>query len=100
MDSQAAVERLVAFYVEQHNSVMPHSALGGLTPDEFYFGRSEGVREQLAEAWRKARTARLAANQAASCGACLPAAEPEACPETPMLPCMLQLHTQESRRSA
>ncbi len=38
LDTLAAVERLVAFYVEQHNTVIPHSALGGLTPDEVYFG--------------------------------------------------------------
>ena len=34
LDSMAAVRRLVAFHVEQHNAVMPHSALRGQTPDE------------------------------------------------------------------
>ena len=36
LDTFAAVERLVAFYVEQHNTVMPHSAFHGQTPDEVY----------------------------------------------------------------
>jgi hypothetical protein len=39
MDTQAAVTRFVEFHVEQHNTVIPHSALGGRTPDEVYFGR-------------------------------------------------------------
>ncbi|MBN2195736.1 MAG: DDE-type integrase/transposase/recombinase, partial [Polyangiaceae bacterium] len=39
--SIATVEKLVAFYVEQHNSVMPHSAFRGATPDEVFFGLSD-----------------------------------------------------------
>lgn len=34
LDTPAAVERLVAFYVTEHNSVMPHAAFNGQTPDE------------------------------------------------------------------
>ena len=33
LDSLASVERLIAFYVAQHNTVMPHSAFLGQTPD-------------------------------------------------------------------
>ena len=39
LDTIGAVEKHVAFYVHEHNAVIPHSALGGLTPDEAYFGR-------------------------------------------------------------
>jgi transposase InsO family protein len=38
LDSSATVRRLVAFYVDQHNRVLPHSAFRGQTPDEMYFG--------------------------------------------------------------
>jgi transposase InsO family protein len=62
LDTMAAVEPLVAFYVKEHNSVVPHSALGGLTPDEVYLGTGGGVREKLAADWLRAREARLAAN--------------------------------------
>ena len=37
LDSVATVRRLVAFYVEEHNRVLPHSAFRGQTPDEMYF---------------------------------------------------------------
>jgi hypothetical protein len=30
-------KRLVTFYVEQHNTVMPQSAFAGQTPNEIYF---------------------------------------------------------------
>jgi hypothetical protein len=34
LDSVATVRRLVAFYVDEHNRVLPHSAFRGQTPDE------------------------------------------------------------------
>jgi transposase InsO family protein len=37
LDSVSTVRRLVAFYVEEHNTVLPHSAFRGQTPDEMYF---------------------------------------------------------------
>ena len=40
----------VRFYVEQHNTVIPHSAFRGQTPDEMYFGTGAAVPDQLAEA--------------------------------------------------
>ena len=36
-DSVTTVRRLVAFYVDEHNRVLPHSAFRGQTPDEMYF---------------------------------------------------------------
>jgi hypothetical protein len=38
LDSVTTVRRLVGFYVDQHNRVLPHSAFHGQTPDEMYFG--------------------------------------------------------------
>ena len=70
LDSMATVRRLVAFYVQQHNEVMPHSAFNGFTPDEVYFGKTEGVVESLASGRVIARVERIEANQAASCPAC------------------------------
>ena len=43
LDTFAALEKLIAFYVVQHNSVVPHSAFAGQTPDEMYFGRGDQV---------------------------------------------------------
>ena len=37
LDSVTTVRRLVDFYVEEHNRVLPHSAFRGQTPDEMYF---------------------------------------------------------------
>ena len=70
LDTAAAVRRLVTFYVQQFNEVMPHSALGGRTPDEVYFGRAEDSPTHLATARKVGRTERLDANQALSCAAC------------------------------
>ena len=38
-----SVERLVEFCVREHNSVMPHAAFNGQTPDEVYFGTGNQV---------------------------------------------------------
>jgi putative transposase len=70
LDSFAALERLISFYVSEHNTKMPHSAFHGQTPDEVYFGRGDHVPEQLAEARHLARQARLQTNRSMSCEAC------------------------------
>jgi putative transposase len=70
LDSVAAVRRLTSFYVVEHNTKMPHAAFHGQTPDEVYFRRGDDVPDQLAEAARLARQARLAANRNLSCEAC------------------------------
>jgi hypothetical protein len=54
----------------EHNTKMPHAAFHGQTPDEVYFRRGDDVPDQLAEAARLARQARLAANRNLSCEAC------------------------------
>jgi hypothetical protein len=34
---------LVAFYVDEHNRVLPHSAFRGQTPDEMYYGTGDAI---------------------------------------------------------
>jgi putative transposase len=47
LDSVTTVRRLVEFYVQEHNQVLPHSAFRGQTPDEMYFYEAaEGTRSQ------------------------------------------------------
>jgi len=69
LDSIATVRRLVEFYVQQHQKVMPHSAFNGATPDEVYFGRTEGVVGSFASGRVIARAERLKVDQTASCPA-------------------------------
>jgi putative transposase len=70
LDSLETVRKLVQFYVDQHNSVVPHSAHCGQTPDEIYFGIGQEVPEQLAKRHLEARQQRLATNRQRSCSKC------------------------------
>jgi hypothetical protein len=70
LDSAATVRRLVAFYVDQHNRVLPHSAFRGQTPDERYFGTGDAVPADLTSRAAAARRARAEANRAARCETC------------------------------
>ncbi|MAG54956.1 MAG: hypothetical protein CMJ83_01565 [Planctomycetes bacterium] len=70
LDSVDRVPSLVAFYVEEHNSGLPHSAFAGQTPDEMYFGTNTGVVKRLEQERARARAERLAANRAAACAVC------------------------------
>jgi transposase InsO family protein len=70
LDSATTVEKLVAFYVEQHNTYLPHSAFQGQTPDEKYFGTGEDVPKQLEETRLAARRLRMEANRARRCHVC------------------------------
>ncbi len=49
LESTAAVRRLVAFYIGEHNEKIPRAVLGARTRDEVYFGREEDLRECLSE---------------------------------------------------
>ena len=69
LDSQPAVEKLVAFFVEAHNS-LPHSAFDGQTPDEMYHDRGSHIPNELAAARERARQARLETNRALTCAEC------------------------------
>ena len=70
LDSIATVRRLVAFYVDEHNRVLPHSAFRGQTPDEMYFGTGAAVPTDLTSRATTARRARGEANRSASCATC------------------------------
>jgi len=64
------VRRLVAFYVDEHNRVLPHSAFRGQTPDEMYFGTGDAVPADLTSQAAVARRTRVEANRFASCERC------------------------------
>ena len=70
LDSVATVRRLVEFYVEEHNRVLPHSAFRGQTPDEMYFGIGDAVPADLTSCAAAARRTRYEANRSASCETC------------------------------
>ena len=70
LDNIRRVQRLVAFYVREHNGVIPHSAFKGQTPDEIYFGTGDVVPIELKKAKERARRERLEANRALSCSRC------------------------------
>jgi Integrase core domain len=67
LDSVSTVRRLVAFYVDEHNRVLPHSAFRGQTPDEMYFGTGDAVPADLTSHAAAARRARGEANRSAAC---------------------------------
>jgi transposase InsO family protein len=70
LDSITTVRRLVAFYVDEHNSVLPHSAFRGQTPDEMYFGTGDTVPADLTSRAAAAHRRRVKANRSASCETC------------------------------
>jgi len=47
LDMVTTVRNLVAFYIDQHNRHLPHSAFRGPTPDEMYFGTGSAIPKQL-----------------------------------------------------
>jgi len=71
LDTAASVKKLVAFYVDQHNRHLPHSAFKGQTPDEMYFGTGDGIPKKLEEEKLKARELRLKSNRERNCHVCL-----------------------------
>jgi hypothetical protein len=72
LDSFTQLERLIGFYVEEHNTQMPHSAFVGQTPDEVYLDQADRVGDRLTSAGRQARRARMEANRGESCRVCGP----------------------------
>ena len=59
LESVTTVRRLVAFYVDEHNRVLPHSAFRGQTSDEMYFGTGDAVPADLKARAAAARRTRL-----------------------------------------
>ncbi len=78
LDSFAALEKLIAFYVREFNQAMPHSAFHGQTPDEMFFGHGAAVPDELAAARKRARAARLQANCQLECEQCRARPTPQA----------------------
>jgi putative transposase len=70
LDTVTTVRRLVAFYVQEHNTVLPHSAFRGQTPDEMYFGTGDAVPADLTARAAAARQSRKETNRSAACGKC------------------------------
>jgi putative transposase len=70
LESLAGVKNLVAYYVEQHNEHLPHSAFKGQTPNEMHFGTGAKVPDRLKAEALKARVARRETNLALSCSVC------------------------------
>lgn len=70
LDAVRSVEKLVAFYVQEHNARLPHSAFRGQTPDEMYFGTGGSIPKELEAARQKAREVRVEANRKRTCSAC------------------------------
>ena len=70
LDTVTTVRNLVAFYVDQHNRHLPHSAFHGQTPDEMYFGTGSAIPKQLEAARIAARRSRMADNRAQTCPTC------------------------------
>ena len=66
------LERLIGFYVKEHNTHMPHHAFDGQTPDEVYFDQVDRVRDRLTAARHHARRARMVANRRELCRVCPP----------------------------
>jgi hypothetical protein len=62
----------MAFYVQEHNARLPHSAFRGQTPDEMYFGTGDKIPAELEVARQLARRARAEANRKRTCSACEP----------------------------
>ena len=70
LESVTTARRLVTFYVDEHNRVLPHSAFRGQTPDEMYFGTGDAVPADLTSRAAGARRTRVETNRSASCERC------------------------------
>ena len=70
LDTVRTIEKLVAFYVHEHNTRLPHSAFRGQTPDEMYFGTGNHVPHKLEAARQAARQARAETHRKRTCRVC------------------------------
>ena len=72
LDTVSRLEKLVAFYVEEHNARLPHSAFRGPTPDEMYYSTGDAIPKELEAATIAARRSRMEVNRAMTCTTCVP----------------------------
>jgi len=101
LDSIERLRALVAFFIEQYNTQMPHPAFSGQTPDEMYFGTAVDLPAELAAARSKAREERLVANRAMSCNQCIgQRSRPAGVANSSMIPARSLLRTGFYRRSS
>ena len=70
LDSLATVKRMIAKFIDEYNTLMPHSAFRGQTPAEIFFGSAPDIEKHLAEERMKAREKRVEFNRALSCDTC------------------------------
>ncbi len=70
LDTVSTLEKLVAFYVDEHNMRLLHSAFRGQTPDEMYFGTGDPIPDELDAAKNVARESRMEVNRATLCPTC------------------------------
>ena len=70
LESLSRLENLIAFYVDEHNTRLPHSAFRGQTPDEMYFGTGKHIPKELETGRKDARQSRLEVNRNTSCPTC------------------------------
>jgi len=70
LDTVNKLESLVAFYVEEHNTQLPHSAFRGQTPNEMYLGTGDHIPKELEAAKKAARESRMHVNRAMTCPNC------------------------------
>ncbi len=72
LDTASRLEKLVRFYVDEHNTRLPHSAFRGQTPDEMYFGTGDRIPDELDTAKKVARQTRMKLNRSTWCDTCRP----------------------------
>ena len=72
LDTVSTIENLVTFYVDEHNTQLPHSAFRGQTPDEMYFGTGNDIPAELEAARITERKSRIEANRNMTCKTCEP----------------------------
>jgi transposase InsO family protein len=70
LDNVDILRKLIEFYVNEHNTSMPHGAFDGQTPDEMYFDRGVAVPDELAQKRRAARRRRIDENRKVACFNC------------------------------
>ena len=82
LDSGATVRRLVAFYVDEHNGVVPHRLFRGQTPDEMYSAPERHSTGRPGSPRGRRTPARREANRSASCESCRPTDVAACAPKT------------------
>ena len=70
LDTVRTLEKLIGFYVNEHNTRLPHSAFQGQTPDEMYLGTGSHIPELLEAARKAARQVRRDVNGKNTCATC------------------------------